>query len=210
MSESAPRVLLVDDHAVVRAGHRALLEATAAFTVVAEAENGEQALRIAATTPLDLAILDLELPGISGLETCERLSRQHPHLGLLLVTVHDSPLLQTRARRAGARGFVSKRAPAEHLLAAITAVANGTSAFAASPDEEDTAGGVHTLAQLSDREFEILRLLAAGASVARVAETLHLSPKTVSNLLSGLRSKLGIRERQGLIRFALRHGLGGH
>lgn len=207
MSDSPYRVLLVDDHAVVRAGHRALLEATADFAVVAEAEDGEQALRLAASTPLELAILDLELPGISGLETCERLHRQQPRLGLLLVTVHDSPLLQKRAHRAGARGFVSKRAPAEELLTAMTAVARGATAFTAASDSTEAA---QLLAQLSAREFEILRLIAAGASVSGVAETLHLSPKTVSNLLTALRSKLGIREREGLIRFALRHGLGGH
>ncbi|MHA7833748.1 MAG: response regulator [Algiphilus sp.] len=207
MSEAPLRVLLVDDHAVVRAGHRALLETTRAFTVVAEAEDGEQALRLAAAVPIDLAILDLELPGISGLETCERLSRQHPQLGLLLVTVHDSPMLQVRAQRAGAHGYVSKRAPAEALLAAISAVASGASAFTATAEPADRA---EALAQLSAREFEILRLIAAGASVTAIAETLHLSPKTVSNLLTALRSKLGIRERQGLIRFALRHGLGGH
>ncbi|WP_420427491.1 response regulator [Algiphilus sp.] len=207
MPDSPYRVLLVDDHAVVRAGHRALLEATADFAVIAEAEDGEQALRLAAGTPLDLAVLDLELPGISGLETCERLHRQQPQLGLLLVTVHDSPLLQQRAQRAGARGFVSKSAPAEALLTAMTAVAQGASAFTAASDRQESA---QLLAQLSTREFEILRLIAAGASVTAVAETLHLSPKTVSNLLTALRSKLGIHEREGLIRFALHHGLGGH
>lgn len=205
MAEAEHRVLLVDDHAVVRAGHRALLESTPGFRVVAEAEDGEQALRLASSKALDLAILDVELPGMSGLETCERLRRRHPDLGVIMVTVHESQVLQARAERAGALGFVAKSAPAETLVEVVQAVASGSACFCQS-QQPDAHG--NALAALTAREFEILRLLARGATVSAVAEQLHLSPKTVSNGLTGLRAKLGVRERQGLIRFALAHGLG--
>lgn len=205
MPQAQHRILLVDDHAVVRAGHRALLEASPGFLVVAEASNGEEALRLAAHNALDLAILDLELPGMSGLETCERLRRQHPNIGVVLVTVHESQVLQARAKQAGALGFVAKSASAENLIEVLMSAANGTPCFSPAPQAQEAS---NALAGLTAREFEILRLLARGASVSAVAENLHLSPKTVSNALTGLRTKLGVRERQGLIRFAIAHGLG--
>jgi len=205
MPENVLPVLLVDDHAVVRAGYRALLETTAGFEVVAEASDGEQALRHASQRVLKLAIVDLELPGISGIETCARLTRQHPALDVVVVSVHESQVLQIRAEQAGARGFVAKSAPANQFIEAVMTVAQGAPYF-----EQPLAGGdtEDTLATLTPREFEILRLLATGATVGTVAHTLHLSPKTVSNGLTSLRTKLGVRERQGLIRFALAHGLG--
>lgn len=199
------RVLLVDDHAVVRAGHRALLQTLDGFDVIAEASDGEQALRVAAQTPLDVAIVDLELPGISGLETCTRLIRQHPDLRVLVITVHESPVLQAHAERAGARGFLSKSAPAEHFIEALMTVAAGTPQFTRPTSNRDTRDA---LASLTPREFEILRLLATGASISTVADTLHLSPKTVSNGLTSLRAKLDVKDRQGLVRFALSCGLG--
>jgi DNA-binding NarL/FixJ family response regulator len=207
------RVLLVDDHAVVRAGFRRLLEQTPSIRVVAEAASGEEAYRCFAESRPDVTVLDLSMPGMGGLEALRRLVARAPDARVLVFSMHEDTVFARQAMKAGAWGYVTKASAAEVLVEAVQSVARGETYLGpdvrAAMAEEEAVGGRDPLAVLSAREFEIFRLLVAGRGNAEIAAALFVSAKTVANTVTQIKQKLGVASSVELVRLALRHGLGG-
>ena len=203
------RVLLVDDHAVVRTGFRLLLQAHAEIAVVGEADSGESAYqRYLELTP-DVVVMDLAMPGMGGLEALRRIRAHHPQARILTLSAHDDPVHARRALREGARGFLSKRSAPEALLEAITTVAAGQRYLDLTLAQklalaEVEHGGKSGVEQLSEREFEVFVRLAGGAGVQRIAEDLKLSASTVGTHLYNIKQKLGVSNQSELTLIAIR------
>jgi two-component system, NarL family, response regulator NreC len=204
------RLLLADDHAILRAGLRMLLDAQPDMVVVGEAADGEEAVQRALATRPDVAVVDLSMPGLSGVETLQRLHRELPVTRLLVLTMHDDPGYARVALAAGAAGHVIKDSESSELLAAIRAVHRGRSfmhvgaeVHAIAPEAEPAA---HTPA-LSPRERQVLELLALGYTNREVAHRLALSVKTVETHRSRLSEKLGLHSRADIVRLARDLGL---
>ena len=206
------RVMLVDDHAVVRAGYRRLLDDEAGLRVVAEcgdAESAYAALGPAAAASADVLVLDLSMPGRSGLDMLRRARLRWPRLRVLVFSMHDSPAMVAQALAAGAAGFITKSSEPALLVAALRRVAAGEQAVL-SPDIAGAAqapGAAPPHQALSAREFEVLRGLAEGLSVEQIAARLHLSPKTVSNYQTQVRQRLGLQTAVDLLHYARQHRL---
>ena len=208
------RILLVDDHAVVRRGMRAILEDQLESLEVSEAESGEQALTSLGTaaTPFDLVVLDLSMPGRSGIDLLAEIKHRYAKLPVLIMSLHDEEHFALRALRVGASGYLSKSAAPEQLVAAVVKVLRGgryvSEALAerlAADVGKDTSGAPHE--RLSDREFEVMRGIASGSSVSDIAANMHLSVKTVSTYRTRLLDKMGMTSNAELTRYALQHGL---
>jgi DNA-binding NarL/FixJ family response regulator len=203
------RVLVVDDHAIVRSGIRRLLSERTDIEVQ-EAASGEDALRATQERPADLIVLDLNLPGLGGLELLRRLTRMAPKSPILIFSQHAEAIYATKALEAGARGFVSKNAVPEEFLEAVDAILAGGTAVEKSVQREmamrDLAEDAY-LKPLTERDIEILRLLAAGNSLSEIAVTLGVAYKTVANTLSRIKEKLGVAQTSELIRIAIGRGL---
>jgi DNA-binding NarL/FixJ family response regulator len=203
------RLLLVDDHPVVRAGYQRLLEQTGEMLVVAQAANVEDACALFARHEPDLTITDLAMPGSGGLELIRRLRERHADARVLVFSMHDSALLVRRALEAGALGFVTKSSAPDNLVAAVHCVMSGRRHL--SPDLSrtllDGAAPEPRFASLTHREFEIFRLLARGESTADCARSLHLSQKTVANHQALIKDKLGLTTTAAMAHLAIRHGL---
>ena len=204
------RLLLADDHAILRAGLRMLLDAQSDMVVVGEAADGEEALRQARATRPDVAVVDLTMPGLSGVETLQRLRRELPLTRLLVLTMHDDPGYARLAFAAGAAGHVVKDRESAELLAAIRAVHRGrtfvqvdTGELPAEVDPEPPS----PLAALSAREREVLGLLARGHTNREVAGILALSVKTVETHRARLSDKLGLSGRADIVRVAIAYGV---
>jgi two-component system, NarL family, invasion response regulator UvrY len=206
------RVLLVDDHAVVRMGFRLLLQSQADMSVIAEAESGEIACqRFLELTP-DVVVMDLAMPGMGGLEALRRILAHHPQAKVLTLSAHDDPMHARRALREGALGFLSKRSAPEALLEAVTTVAAGQryidKSLAQKLALDDIEGVAKSVVErLSEREFEVFIRLARGASVQRIAEDLNLSPSTVGTHLYNLKQKLRVTNQSELTLIAIRENL---
>lgn len=206
------RVILVDDHAVVRTGFRLLLQSYAEVAVVGEAESGETACqRYDELTP-DVLVMDLAMPGMGGLEALKRIRAHHPQARVLALSAHDDPMHARRAFREGALGFLSKRSAPEALLEAITTVAANRRyidvALAQKLALADIEGAAKSpLERLSEREFEVFVRLAGGATVQRIADDLKLSASTVGTHLYNIKQKLGAANQSELTLLAIRHGL---
>jgi len=203
-------ILLVDDHAIVRAGLRRLLSALPAE--ISECASGQEALSLLQTSVPDLLVLDLNLPGIGGLELLRRLLKDRPALLVLVLSMHAEPMYAARALDAGARGYISKNATPEELLLAVRRVARGGRYVEAEIAQElavQSAAPGNPLATLSERELEILRLLARGSSLAEIGEGLSVSYKTVANTCTGIKTKLGVARTADLVRLAIGLGLAG-
>jgi len=202
-------ILLVDDHAIVRAGLHRLLGALPAE--IAECASGEEALALLAAQVPELVLLDLNLPGIGGLELLRRLLRDHPGLNVLVLSMHAEPLYAARALEAGARGYVSKNAPPEHILEAVRRVTAGRvyieHEMAQELAFESLTAAANPLYQLSPRDVEILRLLAEGNSLTEIAQAIGVSYKTVANHCSRLKARLATPRMADLIRLAISYGL---
>jgi DNA-binding NarL/FixJ family response regulator len=212
----AVRVLLVDDHPVVRDGLRAMLTTAGAAEVVGEAASGEQAVREAALCQPDVVVMDLAMPGVGGVEATRQIVRASPKVGVLVLTMHDQDEAVFAAMRAGARGYVLKGASQQELVAAIHAVARGEAIFGppvASRVLDWFAGRAPKPAapfpELTAREREVLGLIAQGHNNTVIAQRLHLAPKTVRNLASSVFAKLQVADRAQAMRRALDEGLGG-
>lgn len=203
------RVLLIDDHAIVRAGLRQLLSAGGSVTVF-EAGDAQEGLAVARREHPEVIILDLNLPGIGGIELIRRLRRQDEAFRLLVLSMHAEPLYATRALQAGAHGYVSKSAPPNELLIALRRVAEGGRyieveiAQALALRNLPTADPLHSL---SERNMEILRLLAEGRSLADIAATLGIAYKTVANACSHIKATLGVANTADLVRTAIAMGI---
>jgi len=206
------RVLLVDDHAVVRTGFRLLLQTHPEMTVVGEAASGEEACRLYAELEPDVVLLDIAMPGMGGLEALKRIRARDHRARVLALSAHDDPMHARRALREGALGFLSKRGAPETLIEAISSVAAGARFIDAEVarklalDELD-GGGRSPLDRLSEREFDVFLRLARGATVQRIAEELKLSASTVGTHLYNVKQKLGVVNQSELTLIAIRHGL---
>lgn len=205
------RVLLVDDHPVVRSGYRRLLEQTGDINVTAEAADAETAYGIFCDAPPDVSVSDLSLPGIGGLELLRKIRARDPDARVLIFSMYDSPQLIRRALDGGACGFVSKQAAPEELVEAVRVAHAGGSylsaALAPQPKKPDVSDEGARLGSLSQREFEIFRLLAAGRTPADCARILKLSSKTVANNQTYIREKLDVVTSAALAHLALRNGI---
>ena len=211
MSEGDRTILLVDDHAVVREGYRAVLQKQPGLRVVAEASDGAEAYRQFKATQPDLVIMDLAMPGVSGIEGIRHIRQWDRDARILVFTMHQNASFALQAIRAGARGYVTKMSPPETLLRAVSEGLNGRIALSPDIDHELALNRLAEEANAADilsaREFEVLSLLLAERKTEEIAELLHLSPKTVANLHSLIKSKLGVGSDIELVRLALRQGL---
>jgi len=206
------RVLLVDDHALVRTGFRLLLHSHSATKVVGEADSGESACeRYLELTP-DVVVMDLAMPGMGGLEALRRIRAHNPQARVLVLSAHEDAEHARRALREGARGFLSKRCAPEALIEAITTVAAGQRYLDVSLAHrlallEVDGGEKSGVASLSEREFEVFLRLAAGHTVHGIAEALKLSASTVGTHLYNVKQKLGASNQAELTLIAIRHRL---
>ncbi len=206
------RVLLVDDHAVVRTGFRLLLQSIAEVTVVAEADSGEAACQLYPELTPDVVVMDIAMPGMGGLEALRRIRARHPQARVLTLSAHDDPMHARRSLQEGALGFLSKRSAPEALVEAVTAVAAGRryldAALAQKLALEEFDGSAKSpVERLSEREFEVFVRLAGGATVQRIAQDLKLSASTVGTHLYNIKQKLGVENQSELTLIAIRHGL---
>jgi two-component system, NarL family, invasion response regulator UvrY len=203
------KILIVEDHPIVRSGLRRLLDAEAAE--IREAASGVEALGAFRAWQPNLVILDLNLPGIGGLEILKRLKTAEPATQVLVLSMHDDPMHVTRALQAGATGYVSKNARPEEIIEAVRRVARGGTYVEHAIAEELVFSSMHPRAQplsdLSTREFEVLRLLAEGCTLSQIAGTIGISYKTAANTCSRIKTKLGAVTTADCIREALRSGL---
>jgi DNA-binding NarL/FixJ family response regulator len=204
------RVLLADDHSVVRDGLRRLVEGAGDMTVVAEASEGREAIQKAREVSPDVAVVDISMPGLDGLEVVRQVLSTNPNLPILILTMHEEEQYVVRAIGAGAKGYITKRSAAGQLLQAIRKVHAGGRYLSESASEALAArmakGGEtgSLLDLLSDREIQVLRALALGRSNREIAETYNLSIKTVDTYRSRLLKKLDLRNNAELTRFAIR------
>jgi len=203
------RILIVDDHAIVRSGIRRLLSDRTDIEVL-EAASGEEAMSAVLDAPVNLIVLDLNLPGLGGLELLRRLVRAVPKVPILVFSQHAEAIYATKALEAGAQGFVSKNAMPEEFLEAVDAVLGGGVAVEKSIQRDMAIRDVVEdayLKPLTERDIEILRLLAAGNSLSEIAAKLGIAYKTVANTLSRIKEKLGAGQTSDLIRIAIGRGL---
>lgn len=206
------RVGLCDDHDIVRRGLALLLGQAGDITVVVEAENfGSLHQQLLATT-CDVLVIDIEMPGRNGIEAISLLRREMPKMAALVLSSHPESVYAVRALRAGAAGYLNKAGAPEQLVAAVRQVAAGRKFISAEVSEAlaasiagETAENPHEL--LSDREFQVMRLIAGGQKLSRIAEALSLSPKTVSVYRQRVLTKLGLSNNVELARYAIRNGL---
>ena len=207
------RILIVDDHGVLRAGLKALLSAEPGFEVVQDASNGADALRLASELNPDIVLLDMSMPGPNGIEVTRQLKKTLPEIRILILTVHEDETMLQEAIRAGASGYILKRAVESELIDAIQAVCRGdlyvhpamTRALlkAISPTTHPALGSQEELVEaLTPREAEVLRLIAQGYTNRQMADHLSISVRTVESHRANLMGKLGLRSRVDLVRYA--------
>jgi DNA-binding NarL/FixJ family response regulator len=207
------RVLLADDHSIVRAGLRHIVEEAGDMGVVAEAADGQEAIQRAHETRPDVAVIDISMPGMDGLEVINQLQRYYPKLPILVLSMHEEEQYVVRAISAGAKGYISKRSAPEKLVIAIRKVHAGgryLSNGAADSLALHLSGGGQSRAPLdtlSNREIQVLRHLALGHTVREIAESYNLSPNTVHTYRLRLLKKLNLRNNAELSRFALQNRL---
>ncbi len=208
---STIRIMLVDDHAVVRAGVRRLLEQDNRFLVVSECDSGERAYQQFGEYLPDITVIDLSMPGMGGLEAISRITARYPAAKLLVLSMHENAAFASQALKAGAKGYLSKNSLAEELVNALDSIVKGQTYINASISKQITQQFLNTtenpLQILSAREFEIFRLLAEGIDNNAIAATLNISPKTVANYQTSIKQKLSINSPVELVRLAIRSGL---
>jgi len=205
------RVLLTDDHEVVRAGYTRLLESTSDINVIAEASSGEEACTNYFECRPDVLIMDLNMPGMGGLEACRRIKARDPKANILVFSVHENEVMLERALDAGIKGYISKRSASRVMVQAVRKVAAGEvyvgeEMMSHLVGQRKSVDGVQ-LKDLTPREFEVFRLLADSKSVNEIAGILNISPKTVGHHMTHIKEKLGISNIAGLTHLAIRLGI---
>ena len=210
-SQKKIRVMLVDDHAVVRVGFRMLLDASADIEVVDEADSGEAAYQRYPESRADVVVMDLAMPGIGGIEAVRRLVARDGAVRILVLSAHEDAAHPQRVLKAGALGYLSKRSAPEELIDAVRVVAAGRvyveTQIARKLEPAEPGAPGNALESLSEREFAVFLKLAQGESVQAIARTLSLSPNTVGTHLYNIKQKLGAGNQAELTLIALRNGL---
>jgi DNA-binding NarL/FixJ family response regulator len=206
------RVVIADDHQILREGLKQLLLAAGDLDVVGEAGDGHDVLERVRTLEFDVLLLDMSMPGKSGVELIKQVKAEKPKLRILVLSMHEEHQYAVRAIRAGASGYLTKESAAAQLVAAIRKIAAGGAFISAEVAERlaldampHAEGPLH--ATLSDREYQVFRLLVTGNSVSDIAEQLHLSAKTISTHKARLMEKLEVDNNAALVRYAVRHRL---
>jgi DNA-binding NarL/FixJ family response regulator len=206
------RVVLADDHAIVREGLKRIVGDVADLEVVGEAADAPGVMERVRSLEFDVLVLDLSMPGRSGMELIKQVRAEKPRLRILVLSMHQETQYAVRAIKSGASGYLTKESAPGQLEEAIRKVAAGGAYISAQVAEQLALGAMPggqgaPIEALSDREFQVLRMLAAGTSVSEAAEQLHLSVKTVSTHKANLMRKLGLHNPTELIRYAVKHGL---
>ena len=191
------KVLLVDDHSVVRMGFKMLIEAESDMEVISEAESGEDGIKVFKELKPDLVVMDITMPGIGGLESIERILAYDKNAKILVLSAHEDSVHPKRVLNAGALGYLTKRSAAEELIKAIRSVHSGKKFLEADIAQQmaitQLSGENNPVEVLSDREFEVFMALAKGKSTNEIAETMHLSPRTVGTHLYNIKQKLNAK-----------------
>ena len=204
-------IVLVDDHAVVRAGVKRLLEQETSFDVIGEAESGEKAYQLFNELKPDVMVMDLSMPGMGGLEAIRRILMRHERAKILVLSMHEDLSFANQALKLGAKGYLIKNALADDLVKSIEMISKGevflSDEIAKKMAMQSISGNGDPIHELSAREFEIFRLLAEGFEIDAIAETLNISSKTVSNYQTMIKQKLNINTPVELIRYAIKAGV---
>ena len=206
------RVVIADDHTIVREGLKQLLLAAGVFEIAGEARDGHEVLKLAREKDFDVLLLDLSMPGKSGMDLIKQVKSERPRLRILVLSMHQEHQYAVRAIKAGASGYLTKDSASTQLVSAIEKVAGGGAFISAEVAEQlalgampQTEGPPHT--SLSDREYQVFRMLVSGQAVSEIASELNLSVKTVSTHKARLMEKMGIDNQAELVRYAMRHRL---
>ena len=206
------RIVIADDHTIVREGLKQLLSAAADLRVIGEAQNGHDVLKQVRENDFEVLLLDMSMPGKSGIDLIKQLRAEKPKLRILVLSMHEEEQYAVRALKAGAAGYMTKESAGAQLLAAIRKVAGGGAFISPAVAEQfalgampQTEGPPHTA--LSDREFQVFQMLVQGVSVSAIADRLNLSVKTVSTHKANIMQKMNMTNQSELIRYALNHRL---
>lgn len=206
------RVLIADDHAIIRQGLKQILSDTEDLEVVAEADGGVKALQVLRNTQCDVVLMDVSMPDRNGIDTLKLVKKEFPRLPVLILSMHPEEQYAVRALRAGAAGYLSKQGAPEQLVTAIRQVAAGKKYVSAAVAEElanaigeDVERPAHE--KLSDREYQTLCMISSGKTLTQIAEQLNLSVKTVSVYRARLLEKMKLRNNAELTHYGLKHGL---
>lgn len=206
-------VLLVDDHELVRAGIRRILEDIKGIHVIGEAACGEDAVKLCRTLPVNVVLMDMNMPGIGGLEATRKIARSTPHAKVIMLTIHTENPLPAKVMQAGAAGYLSKGAAPQEMISAIRAVHSGQRYIASDIAQQMALSQIEPektespFSSLSERELQIMLMITRGQKVNEISEQLNLSPKTVNSYRYRMFSKLNINGDVELTHLAIRHGL---
>lgn len=211
-STSTIKVIIADDHAILREGLKQILAETEDIEVIADAKNAAEAIKLAGTKGLDVIVLDISLPDRNGIEACGIIKKEYPHVPVLMLSMHREDVYAIRALRVGASGYLSKQGASDQLVTAIRAVAKGKkyiSEEVALALANQVDGGLERPIHetLSNREFQTLTMIASGQSVSEIADNLSLSVKTVSMYRARLLEKLNLRHNSDLTHYAIKNNL---
>lgn len=206
------RIVIADDHTIVREGLKHLLSAAADLAVIGEAQNGQEVLQRARKDDFDVLLLDMSMPGKSGIELIKQVRSENPKLRILVLSMHEEEQYAVRALKAGAAGYMTKESASAQLVAAIRKVAGGGAFISPAVAEQFALGAMRQTegprhAVLSDREFQVFQMLVRGTSVSDIANRLNLSVKTVSTHKANVMQKMNMTNQSELIRYALNHRL---
>ena len=209
--EAIHRVVVVDDHELLRAGTRRILDEAAGFTVVGEADDGEAALEVIAQAGPDVVLVDIRLPTMNGIDLARRIIEQYPDITVLILSAYDDEHYVRAALAAGVAGYLLKTTPSDELIRAIRAACDGCTMLDRAPsgrgEKAPPTGGPEGGARLTSRETEVVRLVARGRSNKAIARQLGISPRTVEGHLNHVFEKVGSRSRTELVHYALANGL---
>jgi DNA-binding NarL/FixJ family response regulator len=206
------RILIADDHAIVREGLKQVLAAAGDLAIVAEAQNGAEVIQRVRELEFDLLLLDMSMPGKSGIELIKQVRSEKPKLRILVLSMHEEEQYAVRALKAGAAGYLTKESASEQLVAAIRKVAAGGAYITSKVAQQFALGAMYNAsgpphAALSDREYQVFEMLVAGKSITDIAERLNLSVKTVSTHKARIMQKMNMTSTAELVRYAVSHRL---
>ena len=211
MTTKLIKVLLVDDHAIARNGVRLMLSSAIDINVTGEAGNAQDALQLVRHEDFDVAVVDITMPGKNGLDLLKSLRIEKPKLAVLILSTYSEEIYAVRALKLGAAGYLTKDTSSADLITAVRKAASGGKYVGPALMEKLASmiggAGLSTHEALSNRELEVLKLIAAGESLVRIAETLHLSPNTVTTYRTRILEKMGMASNAELTRYALENGL---